>query len=117
MKRACRGWKPAGRCIRCRRRLIFRGGNRLISWFVGGLNYQIEHHLFPKICHVNYPVLSKVVEEECREFGLRYAVHRSLFSAIAAHYRWLVAMGRQVLGLRRPVDAEGVRFAGRGHAG
>jgi linoleoyl-CoA desaturase len=72
----------------------FSRGNRLISWFVGGLNYQIEHHLFPKICHVNYPVLSKVVEEECREFGLRYAVHRSLFSAIASHYRWLVAMGR-----------------------
>ena len=72
----------------------FSRGNRLISWFVGGLNYQIEHHLFPRICHVNYPVLSQVVEEACREFGLRYAVHRSLFSAIAAHYRWLVVMGR-----------------------
>jgi len=73
----------------------FSRGNRLISWFVGGLNYQIEHHLFPKICHVNYPAICRVVEEECREFGLRYAVHRSVFSALAAHYRWLVAMGRR----------------------
>jgi linoleoyl-CoA desaturase len=72
----------------------FSRGNRLMSWFVGGLNYQIEHHLFPRICHVNYPVLSKVVEDACREFGLRYAVHRSFFSAVASHYRWLVVMGR-----------------------
>jgi linoleoyl-CoA desaturase len=72
----------------------FSRGNWLLCWYVGGLNHQIEHHLFPRICHVNYPMVAKVVEAECREFGLRYAVHRSLFSAIAAHYRWLVAMGR-----------------------
>lgn len=72
----------------------FARGNRVLAWFVGGLNFQIEHHLFPRICHVHYPEISKIVEEICQEYGVRYAMHRSLASAIAAHYRWLVAMGR-----------------------
>jgi linoleoyl-CoA desaturase len=74
----------------------FARNNRLLSWFVGGLNYQIEHHLFPKISHVHYPALSLIVEQACREFDIRYAVHRGFFSALASHYRWLVAMGRPV---------------------
>lgn len=81
----------------------FCRGNRLIGWFVGGLNYQVEHHLFHKICHIHYPELSKVVEEACREFGIRYAAHRSLFSAIASHFRWLMQMGRPVAAAPRGV--------------
>jgi linoleoyl-CoA desaturase len=72
----------------------FARGNRVLCWFLGGLNFQIEHHLFHKICHVHYPALSKVVEEVCREFGVRYAAHRTIFSAIASHFKWLVLMGR-----------------------
>jgi len=72
----------------------FSRHSKLIGWFVGGLNFQIEHHLFNKICHVHYPALSKVVEEVCREFGVKYAEHKSFFSALASHYRWLVQMGR-----------------------
>jgi linoleoyl-CoA desaturase len=56
----------------------------------------VEHHLFSKICHVHYRELSKVVEEVCHEFGIRYAAHRSFFAAVASHYRWLVQMGRPV---------------------
>jgi len=74
----------------------FSRGNHVLSWYVGGLNYQIEHHLFPKICHVHYPNLSKVVEKVCAEFGVRYAAHRTFFSAVASHYRFLVEMGRPV---------------------
>ena len=37
----------------------FARGNRLLSWFIGGLNFQIEHHLFPRICHVHYPALAR----------------------------------------------------------
>jgi linoleoyl-CoA desaturase len=74
----------------------FARENRWISWFVGGLNFQIEHHLLSKICHVHYPALSKLVEETCREFGVRYAAHKSFFSAVASHYRWLVLMGKPV---------------------
>jgi len=72
----------------------FARGNRVLCWFLGGLNFQIEHHLFHKICHVHYPALSKVVEEACREFGVHYAAHKTIFSAIASHFKWLVLMGR-----------------------
>jgi linoleoyl-CoA desaturase len=74
----------------------FARGNRVLCWFLGGLNFQIEHHLFHKICHVHYPALSKVVEETCREFGIPYAEHKTLFAAIGSHFRWLVEMGRPV---------------------
>ena len=74
----------------------FAPGNRVLGWFLGGLNFQIEHHLFHKICHIHYPALSKVVEETCREFGVRYAAHKTLLGAVASHFRWLVAMGRPV---------------------
>ena len=72
----------------------FARSNRVLCWFLGGLNFQIEHHLFHKICHVHYPALSKVVEETCREFGVRYAAHKSFLSAVASHFRWVVLMGR-----------------------
>jgi linoleoyl-CoA desaturase len=72
----------------------FSRGNRLLGWYVGGLNYQVEHHLFPRICHVHYPELSKIVEAVCHEFGVRYAANKSFIGAIASHYRWLAAMGR-----------------------
>ncbi|MGQ0639243.1 MAG: fatty acid desaturase family protein [Gemmatimonadaceae bacterium] len=65
----------------------------VVAWLVGGLNFQIEHHLFPKICHVNFPALSKVVEETCREFGVKYTAHKSFWAALASHFRWLRRMG------------------------
>ena len=72
----------------------FSRNNPVLCWLLGGLNFQIEHHLFNRICHVHYPALSKVVEETCREFGIRYASHKTISAAIASHFRWLVAMGR-----------------------
>src|SRR3954452_16407902 len=72
----------------------FARGNRFLCWFLGGLNFQIEHHLFSKICHIHYPALSKVVEEACQEFGIRYAAHRTFWSAVASHYSFLVQMGK-----------------------
>lgn len=72
----------------------FARGSRVLCWFLGGLNFQVEHHLFPRICHVHYPALSKLVEDTCREFGIRYSAHRTIWSAIASHQRWLVQMGR-----------------------
>ncbi len=75
----------------------FARRNRFVSWFLGGLNFQVEHHLFSKICHVHYPALSQIVEETCREFGVRYAAQKTLWSALASHFRWLVLMGRPQL--------------------
>jgi linoleoyl-CoA desaturase len=72
----------------------FARGSRTLSWLLGGLNFQIEHHLFNRICHIHYPALSKVVEEACAEFGIRYVAHRTFWSALASHYHWLVEMGQ-----------------------
>jgi len=66
-----------GRSIRPRRPWDFARCSRVAAWFLGGLNFQIEHHLFPRISHVNYPAISRVVEETCRDFGVRYTLYTS----------------------------------------
>lgn len=73
----------------------FARRNKVLCWVLGGLNFQVEHHLFHRICHIHYPALSKVVEETCREYGIPFLEHKSIRSAIASHVRWLVAMGQQ----------------------
>jgi len=72
----------------------FAQTSRLVNWYTGGLNFQIEHHLFPQICHIHYPALAKIVEDTSREFGVSYNAHPTARSAIASHYRWLRQMGR-----------------------
>lgn len=71
----------------------FARRSRVAAWLLGGLNFQIEHHLFPRICHVNYPVISKLVEQTCRELGVKYSEHESFWSGVASHFRWLRRMG------------------------
>jgi len=68
-------------------------GSRVAAWLVGGLNFQIEHHLFPRISHVNYPALSTLVEQTCREFGVRYTAFKSFRAGLTSHFRWLRRMG------------------------
>ncbi len=72
----------------------FARDSRLLTWYLGGLNFQIEHHLFPKICHVHYPAISPIVEETCRAHGLRHNSHRTMRRAIRSHVRWLRHLGR-----------------------
>jgi linoleoyl-CoA desaturase len=74
----------------------FARSNRALSWYAGGLNFQIEHHLFPQVCHVHYPALAPLVEQTCQEFGLRYAAHGTYRSALKSHYRWLRRMGAAI---------------------
>jgi linoleoyl-CoA desaturase len=69
----------------------------LTCWYTGGLNFQIEHHLFPRICHLHYPAVSRIVESTCQEFGVRYAAHRTALAAIGSHLRWLYRMGQPPL--------------------
>jgi len=71
----------------------FCRNSRVATWLLGGLNFQIEHHLFPRICHTNYPALSRLVEDTCREFGIRYHAHPTFWAGIVSHYRWLRRMG------------------------
>ena len=71
----------------------FARRSRVAAWLLGGLNFQIEHHLFPRICHVNYPAISKLVERTCREFGVKYNEHASFRAGLVSHFRWLRRMG------------------------
>jgi linoleoyl-CoA desaturase len=73
----------------------FARDNRLLSWYVGGLNMQIEHHLFPRICHIHYRALAPIVEETCRAHGVPYAAQPGFISAVRAHVRWLEHLGRR----------------------
>ncbi len=72
----------------------FARDNRVLSWWLGGLNFQIEHHLMPQVCHIHYPALSKIVEATCAEYGVRYRAHRTFMGGMHAHYSWLREMGR-----------------------
>ena len=73
--------------------LDFARRSRIVTWPVGGLNYHLEHHLFPTICHIHYPAITKIVQEACRDHGINYAEHKSFRTGVAAHYRWLRRMG------------------------
>jgi len=74
----------------------FARDNRVLSWLIGGLNFQIEHHLFPRVSHVHYPAIARVVEAACVEYGVTYRTHRSFAAGIASHYRWLRRLARPV---------------------
>ena len=75
----------------------FAPRNHLLSWYVGGLNYQIEHHLFPKVCSVHYPGISRVVRQAAAAHGLPYHEQPTLLHAIRSHYRMLKHFGRDTV--------------------
>jgi linoleoyl-CoA desaturase len=72
----------------------FAPGNKLVSWYVGGLNYQIEHHLFQKISHVHYPGISVIVKQTALEYGVPYLENKTVLSALRSHIAYLKAIGR-----------------------
>lgn len=72
----------------------FAMGNKVISWFVGGLNYQIEHHLFPRVSHIHYPALSEIVKQKCEEYNLEYNAIPTMQAAVASHFRFMKALGQ-----------------------
>ncbi len=73
----------------------FAPNSKLFSWYVGGLNFQIEHHLFPNICHVHYKKISKIVEAKAREYGLPYNSKETFYAALVAHGQMLKKLGTQ----------------------
>jgi linoleoyl-CoA desaturase len=72
----------------------FATRNKLISWWVGGLNFQIEHHLFPKISHVHYPAISKIIRKACQDYGIPYIEYPKMTLAVASHVSFLRQMGK-----------------------
>lgn len=67
----------------------FATKSKLISWWVGGLNFQIEHHLFPKISHVHYPAISKIIKKACADFNIPYIEYPKMRTAVASHVSYL----------------------------
>lgn len=72
----------------------FATRNKLICWWVGGLNFQIEHHLFPKISHVHYPHISKIIKKACADYGMPYIEYPKLTQAVVSHVTHLRQLGR-----------------------
>jgi linoleoyl-CoA desaturase len=71
----------------------FAQHNKLISWYVGGLNFQVEHHLFPKICHVHYPKIAPILKQTALEFGVPYLENETFSKALKAHFDLLKRLG------------------------
>lgn len=72
----------------------FARHNKFISWYVGGLNFQVEHHLFPKISHMHYSEISEIVKSTAEEFGVPYLENKTLWQAIRSHIETLKRFGK-----------------------
>ena len=72
----------------------FSPQSRVAAFLCGGLNRQIEHHLFPRVCHIHYPALSAIVRQTAHEFGLPYLENPTFSGALHSHYRMLYKLGR-----------------------
>lgn len=71
----------------------FGTSSKILFWMLGGLNFQIEHHLFPNVSHIHYPQISRLVKETCREFNIKYNEYSSMFLAMLSHISYLREMG------------------------
>lgn len=72
----------------------FATQSKTLHWFLGGLNFQVEHHLFPRISHIHYPVINRYVKEVSREYKVVYNEYNSMLKAIASHIAHLRELGR-----------------------
>ena len=70
--------------------------NKWLTWFAGGLNYQIEHHLFPEICSIHYPQISKIVRRAAYKYNVPYHEYPTLSGAVKSHFRMLKKLGQPV---------------------
>lgn len=73
----------------------FATGNKIVNWFTGGLNFQIEHHLFPRISHVHYPAISRIVKQTCHQYDIAYNEFPTMHQAIASHFKIMRELGKK----------------------
>lgn len=71
----------------------FSRRSKIFTWLIGGLNYQIEHHLFPNICHIHYPKIASIVKETAKEHGIPYHEHKTFYHALKSHFKLLNSLG------------------------
>ncbi len=75
----------------------FATKNRLACWFMGGLNFQVEHHLFPKISHIHYPRINKIITATCKEFNVQYIEYKKVKDAVISHVSYLKQLSSPAL--------------------
>lgn len=73
----------------------FAPKNKIVTWFAGGLNFQVEHHLFPRISHVHYKELSNIVKDHCERFGIPYHSYPKMREAVLSHIRVMKELGKK----------------------
>ncbi|KFC20351.1 fatty acid desaturase family protein [Chryseobacterium sp. FH1] len=73
----------------------FATHNKVAAFFLGGLNRQIEHHLFPKVCHIHYGEISIIVKQTALEFDLPYNENKTFLSALRSHFLILKKFGKE----------------------
>jgi linoleoyl-CoA desaturase len=73
----------------------FAPRDKVVSWFVGGLNFQVEHHLFPRVSHIHYPAISKIVHKICVRHNLPYNEYSTMMAAVASHFRMMKQLGKK----------------------
>lgn len=73
----------------------FAPRNKIVGWFVGGLNFQVEHHLFPRISHVHYPAINAIVANACIQYNITYNEFPTMRKAIASHFKTMHRLGRK----------------------
>ena len=71
----------------------FAPKNWIVNWYTGGLNHQIEHHIFPNISHVHYGKIAQIVKQTAEECNLPYYEYKSMRSAVIAHFKHLKDLG------------------------
>lgn len=72
----------------------FCPNNKVFTWLVGGLNYQVEHHLLPHVCHIHYRKLAPIVKQTAQEFGIPYHSKSTFAEALKDHVKMLYHLGR-----------------------
>ncbi|MCY1529312.1 Fatty acid desaturase [compost metagenome] len=72
----------------------FSTRSKIVSWMTGGLNFQVEHHLFPKISHIHYPAINRIVQQVCAKYNVPYHEHRTLIGALGSHLQYLKVVGQ-----------------------
>lgn len=71
----------------------YANGSTIFAWFIGGLNHQIEHHLFPHVCHVHYKEISKIVQATAEQYDVPYHSHKTFFDAVKSHLSVMHQLG------------------------
>lgn len=73
----------------------FSTRSKFVSWMTGGLNFQVEHHLFPRISHIHYPAISRIVQQVCSKYNIPYNEYPTLSKAVSSHLNYLRVVGTE----------------------